>query len=288
MFKSLTSDFNRQFYLKLEFVNVPPSINLLSETEDSAIVTLSGNGWEFLSGEMFTSIETLTIDLSFLKGHKPGTVSVALAPFVKSLLEVPQARVRFVRVFPDSVRFSFTGNFSKWVKIQPDYSVTFKGQFIQSEPVTVVPDSIELFGDEGKLMLIDTVFTTKVNLVSVSNSVDTAISLQIPAGFRTSLKNQQVQMQLPVSEYVEKIFPVQVRPVADEPEELHFIPSEVSLTCRIPINRTQSITANDFVVVGIPSSGSRKSYARIEVQKQPPNLEVFSIYPSFVEAYFIR
>lgn len=62
MFKSLTSDFNRQFYLKLEFVNVPPSINLLSETEDSAIVTLSGNGWEFLSGEMFTSIETLTID----------------------------------------------------------------------------------------------------------------------------------------------------------------------------------------------------------------------------------
>lgn len=248
------------------------------------LVSLSGKGWKFLSGNLFSHLQSLTVDLSFLSRQPAGVITHPASRFLRRIPELNSAEVKILRIEPDSFRFFLAENFSIKVPVVADVSINCKNQFMISGEVMVIPDSIEIFGNRQTISGISFIAANPVKLEMVSASVDTVIAFQLPQGVRSSLKKQQVRLQVPVSEFAEQQLLVSVRPSPDMTGRFRFYPDKALLTVRIPVTRIRSVNAGEFSVMAEMHSPSAK-YSRLICVKLPPGTELFHLSPPFAETY---
>jgi hypothetical protein len=282
--KSLTTDYRRELAIPVDYINLPPDVHLAVELPDTLWLSLSGTGWKFLSGNLFSQLGSLTVDLSFLSHQPAGLKAYPASHFVKRLPEFRMADVRIMRIEPDTLRFFLAENFSVKVPLIAEVSITCKNQFMISGPAKLIPDSIEIFGHESTLSGISYIAVNPVRLSKVVAPVDTLIAFTLPQGIRTGLKKLQVRLQVPVSEFAEKQFMVSVRPSSNMNGRFRFYPDQAVLTVRIPVEKYRSVLSSDFSVSAEMLSRDSK-YSRLICDKLPPAAELFHLYPPFAETY---
>lgn len=135
-----------------------------------------------------------------------------------------------------SVQFRFPSENHKRVPVQPISVVTFKPQYTASEPLTVAPDSVTVYGEPAQLDHIDRVLTNTISLQNLSSSAHGVVKLETPVGVRISDKD--VSYSLEVTRYVEVKASVSVS-VSNVPsgKELLVYPSVVDVVfkCVFPL-----------------------------------------------------
>ncbi len=284
MVKSLTSDYRRELTIPIEYINVPPDVNLAAELPDTLLISLSGTGWKFLSGNLFESLQSLTVDLSFLSRQPAGIITYPSSRFVNRIPELKSTEVKILRIEPDTLRFLLAENSSVKVPVVADVSISCKNQFMVSGEIKIIPDSIEIFGNLQTLSSISSVTAVPLKLDLISNTVDTTVSFSLPQGVRSSLKGQQVRLIIPVSEFAEKQFTVPVRPSPSMAGRFKFYPDKANLTVRAPVSKIKSFNAADFSVIAEMHSPSAR-YSRLICDKLPVGVELFLLTPPFAETY---
>jgi len=118
-------------------------------------------------------------------------------------------------------------------------SVSYKPQYMAAGPMKLIPDSVGVYGDPGRLQNIDKVLTRSINLRELGKSgAHGKIRLDSPVGVRLSV--DEVAYSLSTSRYVEVAsrFNVNVHGVPAG-EELMVLPSSVEAVfrCEFPLDQ---------------------------------------------------
>lgn len=152
------------------------------------------------------------------------------------------------------LQFKFAEESHKKVPVQAMSIVSFKPQYMATEPMSLSPDSVIVYGEPLTLQNIDRVYTESIKLESVSHVSHGVAKLEPPKG-SVRLSEQEVSYSLDVSRFVEisKDVVVGVRNVPAG-KDLSVYPSEarVVFKCAFPMtvdptdNVTLYVDYNDF------------------------------------------
>ena len=183
----------------------------------------------------------------------------------------------------DTLSFTFPAVTHKKVPVQLAGDVSYRSQYMASGPMRLSPDSVTVYGEPGRLDIIDHVSTATLLLDDVHESQHGLLRLRPVKGIRFS--DAEVSYELPVARYVEvrSTLPVSVDGVPAG-RQLQVFPSQatVILHCIFPVGRDPfesfrlSIDYRDFV-----SSLSGRCIPRAD--KLPPGVLDYRVVPEIFD-----
>lgn len=154
----------------------------------------------------------------------------------------------------DTLFFRFPFEDFKRVPVYPVYSFSYDPQYMPSGSLTVVPDTVTIYGQPFHLENIDKVYTKPIKYSGLSEDVQGVIGLEDIKGLRIATK--EVHYSQDVTRYVEisKLMPVQAVNVPADKNLMTF-PSYVELTmkCVFPLQSdplegvSLEVDYNDFL-----------------------------------------
>lgn len=177
------------------------------------------------------------------------------------------------------VRFS-EENFKK-VPVSPVSLLKFDPQYTSFGAVTLMPDSVIIYGEPSRIAGIDEVLTSPISMTNVKTSIHGTVKLDPPAGVRVS--EQETRFSLDVVRFVEMKSTVRItaRNVPDG-KELTVFPStaDVSYKVMFPISGQVSF-GGELYVDFEDFAGSVSGKCMIKVDGLPSNVISCSINPEF-------
>ena len=162
--------------------------------------------------------------------------------------------VRLESFVSTDVLFRFPKENHKVVPVQVISTVSFKPQYMASEPFTVEPDSVTIYGEPSAIRNVDRVLTETISLQNLSSSPHGMAKLELPLmGVRLSVP--EVSYSMVVSRFVEVKSRIKVN-VRNVPSgrTVSVYPSvaDVNFKCAFPLSSEPSeevelyIDYNDF------------------------------------------
>lgn len=163
-------------------------------------------------------------------------------------------------------------------------SFSFADQFGISGAVSVVPDTVYLYGSQSSLDEIDGLSAHEVSFSSINKSGDYVVDLEPVweeyADVRPS--DTKVRVRLNVEKYVEKRLNVPVV-LSSEDTSLHvrLYPDNVTVALLVPMNEYKNVSSEMVEVQAIYSA--EKSQLPLLVTRFPSNCRVKQLLPDEVE-----
>lgn len=183
----------------------------------------------------------------------------------------------------NNVQFRFSPENFKKVPVQVVHLIDFKDQYMATEPMSVQPDSVVIYGEPSRLESIDRILTQTISHSDVKSGVHGVVKLEVPKSLRISAS--EVSYSMNVSRYVEVKEQVKIRVLhAPAGKELSIYPStaEVVFRCSFPLRKNPTsgisfyIDYDEFV-----NSISGRCVARIS--SQPQHILDYRIEPEVFE-----
>lgn len=136
----------------------------------------------------------------------------------------------------DTLFFRFTAVNHKKVPVLPVSVLTFKSQYMNKGPLTVIPDSVVVEGEPHLLESIHQVYTAPIRHFDISENISGIVSVEPLRGVDMQLREAYYSMD--VTRYVEIVEDVPVSVVnAPVDKTLMVFPStvRVSIRCEFPL-----------------------------------------------------
>lgn len=138
----------------------------------------------------------------------------------------------------DTLLFTFPAENHKKVPVELVHDIDYRTQYMMTEPIRLVPDSIMVYGEPGRLESVERIRTAPLSISDLHESKHGVLRLSKIKGVRLSA--EEVSYELTVSRYVElrSEVPIEVRN-APPGRHLQVYPSEatVILRCIFPFGR---------------------------------------------------
>ena len=150
----------------------------------------------------------------------------------------------------DKIHFKFQKESFKKVPVKAVSSLSFEEQYIATGPLTIVPDTVTVYGDPMHLESIDFVTTATIKKSSVNEDFSGMVAINPISGMRLSVG--EVHYKMDVTRYLEvtkKSVPVKLRGVPAD-RDVFVEPSTVSVTMKVAFplksdpNKELSVIAN--------------------------------------------
>lgn len=212
---------------------------------------------------------------------------VAAGDLRQKLVEMLAPNLEVDYIVTDTLKFLFPIVYNKEVPVVAITNIRYKNQYMLTEPISLEPEKITIYGDEAYLAGIDSVFTNTITLKNVSRSVQGIQSLSKIKGVRFSA--DQVYYTIPVDRYVEQeaIVPITVTNIPPE-RELLLLPSQVTVTYRQSFYTNSDRSDFVFNVDYSDFINSINSVIIPECISKPKGIYYYSIEPPYVEGVLIE
>lgn len=147
-------------------------------------------------------------------------------------------RVEFLE--RDKLTFHFEPQEFVTVPVEPQLSVSFEDQYMQTGDISLWPDSVSVYGPRSDLEHITSIKTRVVYLSDVDRTVEGLAYLEPVKGVR--LGTDRINFTLPVDRYVEisEMVPVAARNVPHG-MSLIILPPRVKVICRVPFRSREEL-----------------------------------------------
>ncbi len=172
----------------LEFVGIPPGLELTGENPDSVDVQLRGLRVQLLR----LRGEALRVQVP-LAGARPGETTLRLLP---DRVRVP-AGVRVVRITPARLRVVLEALESATVKVMPRLTGSPPAGFVLKE-VVVSPPVVEVRGPRSEVRSLRQVETEPIDLSALRGPLRRSVPLANPGGSVRVVGNGMAQVTLEI------------------------------------------------------------------------------------------
>ena len=182
----------------------------------------------------------------------------------------------------DTLYFTFPVQSYKKVPVQVQSVITFKEQFMPMQQMSIRPDSILIYGDEGVISHISAVAARSVNGKDVKRTLNGVTQLIPISNVRFS--QDEVFYTLEVGRFVENTVKVPVT-VTGAPSyaNVAIIPQEVTLKYRQPFGSGIKLQPQDFSVGIDYDDVLRNDVVKVQLIKVPQQVLNVAVEPKFVE-----
>lgn len=131
----------------------------------------------------------------------------------------------------------------KRVPIEVRQSLGFAPQYMADKPLRLIPDSVNVYGREQDLHLVDHVSTATIGLEGLDRPTRGSVALNEIPGFR--LERNRVDYVVDVVRYVEFPLEMDVRVLRiPRNRSVTVLPSKVKVLCKVPFGTR--VSASDF------------------------------------------
>ena len=224
---------NKEHQAKIVFtatINVPYSKN--NESGKQEVITtvyIKGRGFD-LARYLFT-LDKKDRVLNFTSTNSD---KIDLRASVVDLIKSQDKEITVDEVTPSFYALQGSLAYSKKVGIQLDYELTLPNLYIASDQATCSPDSL-LISSENPIP--DNITTVKMefeNYKSEGKSIEEVIKIKQYKNI--FVEPTPITIHIPIEEATEKIIKIPVT-CAQSNRQLKFIPSEITIQCKLPISK---------------------------------------------------
>jgi len=206
----------------------------------------------------------------------------------KAVAEVISSSMELIAINPERLIISFSNKAKKKVVVKLNKSISLKPEIWLANPITLVPDSVMIYGDQEQLDVVDFVETKELLLVDVSESITYNVQLDIPT--TVHCKISAVEVIIEVEPFVEQLLKCKVEVKnLKKGYVLKLFPKVVQVTIQAPKDK-YSMLQTDFLKLQVDASliSEESRTLAVEVENLPSFIQLQRAYPSRVEFLLIK
>lgn len=237
---SLSNDYYSTFKIPLRLVDFREGFTSGSKIPRNISVKVKGKGWKLVAAKIGAE-PAFTVTANSDTGNKYINLYNYLSEnqWLSSDLEV-------IDIIPDTLSVNIEKITSKKLKIIPDFDISFKQGYGIASQVSVIPDSVLVYGPLSELRKMNSIQTENIKLSDVSDKVVMRVDLKNMQGMTYDENSALVTVD--VQRIVDRsIDNIQVD-VLDVPKdrEVVLLPNRISVNVRGGIDILGRLTNDQF------------------------------------------
>ena len=237
---SLSNDYYSTFKVPLKLVDFRQGLTSGSKFPRDISVKVKAKGWKLVAAKIGAE-PAFTVTVNSDTGNKYINLYNYLSEnqWLSSDLEV-------IDIAPDTLSVSIEKITSKKLKIVPDFDISFRQGYGIASQISVVPDSVLVYGPLSELKKMNSIQTENIKLTDISDKIIRRVDLKNIQGMTYNENNTLVTID--VQRIVDRsIDDVQVD-VKDVPRdrEVVLLPNKISINVRGGIDILGRLTNDQF------------------------------------------
>jgi len=223
---SLSNDYYATFEVPVKLIDFPAGYSTGSPLPETVSIKLKGKGWKLVSLELSTATD-FDIPIGYEYGRRYANLYNFIPdnPWLTSDVEVTS-------IAPDTLSFFIEKAFTKKVKIYPDVDLGFKPDYGLASQISVLPDSVVVYGPYSYLKGLDSIKTQTLKLTDLEAKITKQVPLEKIEGMQ--YKYNSVKIYLDVQKIVDRNFDNVFVKVIDAPsdKEVLLLPNKITVGLR--------------------------------------------------------
>jgi hypothetical protein len=285
---ALRKDYTATLVYPVKFENIPEDKMLPDDLKKKIFLKVRAGGFVILRYQLSNTFLPLTFDVSEMKsfssGNEHGVYTITKEGHNRIVGQLSQG-MELIEIEPDTLFVPLMERGNAKVPVLIESHLTFEKQFLQSGPVVLNPDSVEIFGPKSIIDTLNYVTTRPLVFESLSDTVATMVNIELPSQIKSPVK--RVNAMIPVEPFTELNVSVPLR-INGLPDSLRIktFPSEIQISYRVGISKYEKIDRNMFrAVVDLEKVFEEGGSDRLKVRMErvPDGVESFNFSPIFVE-----
>jgi len=274
----------------LTYINFPADKVLVSTPTSFIEVRVKAPGFSILFYNLF-NFEKLNMDIqqANTKPKKGGSeVFWLMNAKRKDIAEVLSSSMELIAINPEKLSIPFSNKAKKKVAIKLNQSIGLKPEIWFAKPLTLIPDSVMIYGEQERLEAITFIETDELVLTDVSENENHIVGITLPDDLQC--KVEKIEIIIEVEPFVEQMLKYKVE--VDNLKKgysIKLFPEVVQVTLRAPKDK-YSMLQTDFLNLSVDASliDSEKTTLTVEVENLPSYIQLQRVYPSRLEYLLIK
>jgi hypothetical protein len=276
--------------IPLIYSNFPADKVIATPVTKFAEVRVKAPGFSILFYNLF-SFSKLNLDINNAntKPKKGGSeVFWLMNSKRKAIAEILSSSMELIAISPERLIIPFSNKAKKKVAIKLNQSITLKPEIWFSNPISLTPDSVMIYGEQEKLDAIIFIETDELVLADVSENENHILGVIIPDDLQC--KTQNIEVAIEVEPFVEQMLKYKVE--VDNLRKgysIKLFPEVVQVTLRAPKDK-YSMLQTDFLNLSVDASliDSENRTLTVDVENLPSFIQLQRVYPSRLEYLLIK
>ncbi len=289
----LSHEYSTPIAHPIRFVNPPKGKVLVGEPPRKITLRVKGFGYTLLRYRMSAALNPLELDLGTRGNLRPMRGSSTKYYLITSkalgnLASQMSTDVSLESILPDTLYFEFAPIIEKKVPVEPQLSVDFERQHMQSGSIAIDPDSVTLSGPRS---IVDTIRSVKTQPLQLTHlSLTTTRNVLLESFHQVGFSARSVSITIPVEKFTEARLKVPVEVInGPTANKIILIPGTIDVRCNVVLSRYFELKPHLFkaVVDYSLASQSLNNKLRVSLTGQPVFAKQVDYEPKYIE-YIIR
>lgn len=244
----------------------------------------SGTGWKLLTMGIFRRQPNLDFKLTRAPMQVISRIDIS-----RKIEE--ELKLNLLELGQDAVSIRLDSLFSKKVGIKLDTIISFKNGYFFRDSISLVPDSVTVFGAEQMLAGLETISTERLKMVCPENDFQTSLKLLNPHPELLQFSSKETEVYLPVEQFTEKKLTLPIL-VLNANDSIRLVPAVVELSVVVGVSHYKEVNPSDFRVVAVfgaaLGSDSTASIIPLTLVRQPAWVRSARFTPKVVEYLIVQ
>lgn len=279
IFLKLSGSYESNIEVKLNY-SIPEGKCLVYNPPTKVNVTLAAKGWDLLFLNVFKS-SSIAINVNNRSSNIVNAVE--LQSRISDVIGSDKS-VKSVYFEQEYIDLELDDLSRKYIPVDEALTIqTQKGYDLVNDSIILSPDSIWISGPKLVIDNLDYWSIEQKSFTGLDQNIKESIPLLQSEEYNLSFSARNITVEIPVEQVIEKqlYVPVQALNSADS---LMFYPKRVLLTCIVPFDQFDQLTADDFLVVAdIDTAATDKPIALIRLSGQSLYARSVRFTPPYVE-----
>lgn len=279
IFLKLSGSYESNIEVKLNY-SIPEGKCLVYNPPTKVNVTLAAKGWDLLFLNVFKS-SSIAINVNNRSSNIVNAVE--LQSRISDVIGSDKS-VKSVYFEQEYIDLELDDLSRKYIPVDEALTIqTQKGYDLVNDSIILSPDSIWISGPKLVIDNLDYWSIEQKSFTGLDQNIKESIPLLQSEEYNLSFSARNITVEIPVEQVIEKqlYVPVQALNSADS---LMFYPKRVLLTCIVPFDQFDQLTADDFLVVAdIDTAATDKPIAFIRLSGQSLYARSVRFTPPYVE-----
>ena len=245
LLQNLQQEYEIELFIPVKYRNMPQEMLWTEDYPQEIIAKVRDKGNVLVNYTWLRSFQPVEVNLADIR--KEGNVLVSRRTIEASIAKQLLVSTSLLNIEPQTLAIEYAELQHKDVPVEIDLAVSLEPGYQISESMTVVPESVRLYGNNHVLDSIKSIKTMPSEFKKANQTKEFQLRLQKIAGIQ--IEPEVVTVTVPVEEFTEKKIMLTVL-CNNLPENyvLRMFPSTVEVVCNIPISRFRELTGSDLEI----------------------------------------
>lgn len=279
IFLKLSGSYESNIEVKLNY-SIPEGKCLVYNPPTKVNVTLAAKGWDLLFLNVFKS-SSVTINVNNRTSNIVNAVE--LQSRISDVIGSDKS-VKSVYFEQEYIDLELDDLSRKYIPVAEALTIqTQKGYDLVNDSIILSPDSIWISGPKLVIDNLDYWSIEQKSFTGLDQNIEESIPLLQSEEYNLSFSARNITVEIPIEQVIEKQLYVPVQAL-NSTDSLMFYPKRVLLTCIVPFDQFDQLSADDFMVVAdIDTSATDKPIALIRLSGQSLYARSVRFTPPYVE-----